>query len=578
MTVALPREDRERGVDHDRTADVVRGFGELLLDRGRLDEQGLRRAKLAEAKGAEPLHRLLPKLGMVSEQDVAECLADALGLPLASDAEYRAASVAPERVSASFLRQARIMPLEETGTELIIATADPLDDYAISAIRLYAQKTITVKVGLPADVDAALDRLFGQKEIDGELIEAVGAADAPADDDIERLRDLASEAPVVRIVNRLIVQAVEQRASDIHIKLFEQRLRVRYRIDGLLTEGETPPVALHAAIISRLKIMAGLDIAERRLPQDGRIRLAVRGRDIDLRVATMPIMHGEAVVLRILDRASVRLELETLGYGGDKLKAYRDALKRPNGVVLVTGPTGSGKTTTLYASLAELNSEEYKILTVEDPIEYQLAGTHQVQIKPAIGLSFAHVLRAMLRHDPDVIMVGEIRDLETVDIAIQAALTGHLVFSTLHTNSAAGTLTRHVDMGVEPYLLASTLNAIVAQRLVRRLCMACRQPFEPPPSLRGEIGLPIERPATLWRAVGCAVCGGSGYAGRLCAAEVLTMAEPIRALLMERSDAGALERLAREHGMQTMFEDGVAKALIGVTTVEEVMRVSREVD
>ncbi|NJO38052.1 MAG: type II/IV secretion system protein [Rhizobiales bacterium] len=380
---------------------------------------------------------------------------------LATDADYRAASAPPERPSAGFLRQARIMPLDDSETDLTIVMADPLDDYAINALRLYARKTIRVKVGLPGDVEAALEMLFGQKDGEGALIQARGDGGAAADDDIERLRDLASEAPVVRIVNRLIVKAVERRASDIHIEPFEQRLRVRYRIDGLLTEAETPPADLLAAIISRLKIMAGLNIAERRLPQDGRIRLAVRGRDIDLRVATMPIMHGEAVVLRILDRASVRLDLEALGFGGVRLETYRDGLTRPNGVILVTGPTGSGKTTTLYASLAELNSDERKILTVEDPIEYQLAGVHQVQIKPQIGLTFAHVLRAMLRHDPDVIMVGEVRDLETAEIAIQAALTGHLVFSTLHTNSAAGTLTRLLDMGAEPYLLASTLNAIV---------------------------------------------------------------------------------------------------------------------
>jgi general secretion pathway protein E len=434
-------------------------------------------------------------------------------------------------------------------------------------------------VGIPADIEAALERLFGRSGADGEIIQSVGEqSDLGAEDDVQRLRDLASEAPVVRIVNRLISRAVESRASDIHIEPLEHNLRVRYRIDGVLREVETPPLQLRAAIISRIKIMARLNIAERRLPQDGRIKLAVRGKDIDLRVATMPTMHGEAVVLRILDRASVALDFTPLGFEDAALAAYREALGRPNGIILVTGPTGSGKTTTLYTSLIELNTPDRKVLAVEDPIEYQLDGVNQVQIKPQIGLSFAHVLRSMLRHDPDVIMVGEIRDLETAQIAIQAALTGHLVLSTVHTNNAASTLTRLLDMGVEDYLMTSTLNAIVAQRLVRRLCQDCCKPYAPLPELLAQLGREGSDEVTFWRPEGCPKCNDTGYFGRISINEVLIMSDPIRRQILHHAEATELQRAALATGMRPMFQDGIGKAAAGVTTIEEVLRVTREVD
>jgi general secretion pathway protein E len=382
----------------------------------------------------------------------------------------------------------------------------------------------------------------------------------------------------VRIVNRLISKAVESRASDIHIEPLEQNLRVRYRVDGVLREVETPPVQLRAAMISRIKIMARLNIAERRLPQDGRIKLAVRGKDIDLRVATIPTMYGEAVVLRILDRGSVALDFTPLGFEGRALSNYREALVRPNGIILVTGPTGSGKTTTLYTSLIELNTPDRKVLAVEDPIEYQLDGVNQVQIKPQIGLSFAHVLRSMLRHDPDVIMVGEIRDLETAQIAIQAALTGHLVLSTLHTNNAASTLTRLLDMGVEDYLMTSTLNAIVAQRLVRRLCRDCFEPYRPLPEMLEQLGLEGREDITFWRPVGCPRCNDTGYYGRISINEVLVMSDPIRKQILHHAEATELQRVALGAGMRPMFQDGIEKAAAGVTTIEEVLRVTREVE
>jgi general secretion pathway protein E len=564
----MSNEDRE-GFD--------KRFGDLLVRRGKLDAGGLQRALRAGAAGAESLHTLLPKLGMLSESDVADALAETLGLELATRDDYPDEPAHDERLSVNFLRSSKIIPLSDTEDALTVAMADPLDDYAINALRLHAGKAVATKVGVPADIEAAFERLLTQNARDDDGVDDLGVGgDDDLVDDVERLRDLASEAPVVRIVNRLIASAVDQRASDIHIEPFEQSLRVRYRVDGMLKDGESVPKSLHAAMISRLKIMAGLNIAERRLPQDGRIRLAIRGRDIDLRVATMPIMHGEAVVLRILDRGSVQLDFDTLGFSSHALDAYRSGLMRPNGIVLVTGPTGSGKTTTLYTSLLELNTVDRKVLTVEDPIEYQLDGINQVQIKPQIELTFANVLRAMLRHDPDVIMVGEVRDLETAEIAIQAALTGHLVLSTLHTNNAAATLMRLIDMGVETFLLTSTLNVVVAQRLVRRLCMSCREPYTPLPKVVEQLGLSATDGARFWNAKGCDDCGQTGYHGRVSLNEVLVMNDAIRETLLGRSDAGTLHRIACSSGMVPMIQDGIDKVKTGVTTIEEVLRVTRE--
>jgi general secretion pathway protein E len=398
--------------------------------------------------------------------------------------------------------------------------------------------------------------------------------------DVERLKDLASEAPVIRLVNQTIARAVEQRASDIHIEPFEASLRLRYRIDGVLRDVEAPPNRFRAAIVSRVKIMAKLNIAERRLPQDGRIKLAIRGTPIDLRISTIPTMHGEGVVMRVLDRTGVQLDFATLGLGGAGLDTYLSILERTHGIVLVTGPTGSGKTTTLYTSLVRLNSPDKKILTVEDPIEYQLDGINQIQVKPGIGLSFANVLRSILRQDPDIVMIGEIRDVETAEIAIQAALTGHLVLSTLHTNDAAGTITRLLDMGVEDYLMTSTLNGVTAQRLVRMLCPHCRTRAPAMPELVAQLGL--ERYAAagseiqLYHPQGCEHCNDTGYFGRSSLTEVLVVTDEIRRLILKRAEAMELHRAAVQEGMRTMYDDGMAKALDGVTTVEEVLRVTRD--
>ena len=566
-------------VDEDQEPSFDERFGEVLVRRGKLDAPGLQRALRASKAGDERMHRLLPKLGMVAEKDVAEALAETLDLKIAAAADYPDEPVHDERLSVNFLKSSKIVPLSDTDRALTIAMADPLDDYTINSLRLYSRKAVNTKVGVPADIEAALERLFGQDSSVSDLVgEADGIGDAGLLDDVERLRDLASEAPVVRIVNRLITNAVEQRASDIHIEPFEQSLRVRYRVDGMLKDGETVSRDLHAAMISRVKIMAGLNIAERRLPQDGRIKLTVRGRDIDLRVATMPIMHGEAIVLRILDRGSVELNFDTLGFSGHSLDALRHSLAQPNGIILVTGPTGSGKTTTLYTSLLELNTLDRKVLTVEDPIEYQLEGINQVQIRPRIDLTFANVLRAMLRHDPDVIMVGEIRDLETAEIATQAALTGHLVLSTLHTNSAAATLMRLVDMGVEAFLLASTVNLVVAQRLVRRLCTTCRESYRPLPDMLRQLGLRGRDRRSFWRPRGCEACRQTGYSGRIGIHEVLTMRDPVRQEILREADASAIHKAALKAGMLPMIKDGIEKATSGVTTIEEVLRVTREIE
>jgi general secretion pathway protein E len=381
-------------------------------------------------------------------------------------------------------------------------------------------------------------------------------------------------------VNLLIARAVESRASDIHIEPFQNRLAVRYRIDGVLREGATPPPRLRAAIVSRIKIMAKLNIAERRLPQDGRIRIAVRGRDYDLRVATVPTLHGEGITMRILDRTSLVEDFAVLGFRPDALKRYLGLLDQPQGILLVTGPTGSGKTTTLYTSLMRLNTPERKIFTVEDPIEYQMDGINQVQVKPQINLTFAGILRTLLRHNPDIIMIGEMRDFDTAQIAIQAALTGHLVLSTLHTNDAASSITRLLDMKIEDYLVTSTVNGVMAQRLVRKLCEACRQPRRALPELIERIGLPLiagDADVAIYDPVGCPECHGSGYRGQTAVIEVLALSDAIRRLVLSRAEAREIQRVAVEEGMRTMYQDGLLKVLDGTTTIEEVLRVTRDV-
>jgi general secretion pathway protein E len=557
------------------------GLGAQLVAAGLLPAATLERAERLSAESGERLETVLTRLGFLTERDLAEALARLLDIPLAAARDYPASPVLDALFSRKFLRASRLVPLAETADGVVVAMADPFDREAAEAVRFATGKPVLRRVAFPADVDAALERLYGDgKSAISEIIDAAQQrADDAGGEDIERLKDSASEAPVIRLVNLLITRAVEGRASDIHIEPMDGELRVRYRIDGVLQEVEGPPQRLGSAVISRVKIMARLNIAERRLAQDGRIRLAVRGKDIDFRVSTSPTIHGESVVLRILDRSSLKLDFAALGFDEAMLGRYRSALRQPHGIVLVTGPTGSGKTTTLYASLLELNTPDKKLLTIEDPVEYQLKGINQVQVKPQIGLTFASALRSFLRQDPDIMMIGEIRDLETAQIAVQAALTGHLILSTLHTNDAASAITRLLDMGVEDYLLTSTINALVAQRLVRKLCPVCRQPHEALPELADRLQLPAlagSGPIVLHRAVGCSNCNGTGFHGRTSILEVLIVSDAIRQLVLRRAGSHSLQQLAEKEGMQSMQAHGLRKALAGLTTVEEVLRVTHD--
>ena len=557
-------------------------IGEILIARGKLDAAALERALRLQQESGEKLEQLLVTLGLCAQRDVAEAIATKLDLPLVDASGYPEFPILEERVSARFLRESRALPVREDETELALAMADPTDTYTIGAFEMVTGRSVRPMVAIPTELEAALERLYGsgksaQSQIIGDVETRVD--ELAFDADVQQLKDLAAEAPVIRLVSLLITNALETRASDIHVEPFENRLHVRYRIDGVLHDVESPPKRLAAAVISRIKIMANLDIAERRLPQDGRIRLRVQGKEIDLRVSTVPTMHGESVVMRILDKGGVALDFERLGFGADTLKGFLDVLMQPHGILLVTGPTGSGKTTTLYTALDRLNQPDVKILTVEDPVEYQMAGINQIQVKPQIDLTFANALRSIVRQDPDVIMIGEIRDLETAQIAVQSALTGHLVLSTVHTNDAPSTMNRLLDMGVEDYLLTSTIIGILAQRLVRTLCPHCKEEYTALPELVEEIKLrrfTQQKDITLWHAKGCKHCANTGYVGRVCILEMLPMTDPLRSMVMKHATATELRAEAIREGMLTMYEDGLRKALAGVTTFEEVLRVTRE--
>ncbi|HTB42409.1 MAG TPA: ATPase, T2SS/T4P/T4SS family [Acetobacteraceae bacterium] len=544
----------------------------ILIEQGHCDQHTLDRARRVAAESGHRLDAVLIQLGLVSERGLADAYARLLGVAVATPDRYPAAEpVLADRLNSRFLRHARAIPLAADGDTLVLAAADPLDPFTAAAAAVATERQVRLEVAVPIELEAALNRLY--PEADEAPRDA--SLDTPLEDDTERLKDLASEAPVIRLVNLLITRAVETQASDIHIEPFEDRLRVRYRYDGVLQEAETPPRQLAAAITSRIKIMARLDIAERRMPQDGRIKLAVRGQDVDFRVSTVPSLHGETVVLRILDRTAVTFDYAQLGLAAPLISKFGAALELPNGIVLVTGPTGSGKTTTLYTGLLALNTVTRKIVTVEDPIEYQLQGINQIQVHAQIGLTFASLLRSILRQDPNVIMVGEIRDGETAQMAVQAALTGHLVLSTLHTNSAAAAITRLRDMGVEDYLLTAVLRGVMAQRLVRRLCRACRQAVPAPPELVERFRLDRfaeAQPIMLYHAAGCPACRQTGYRGRTAIAEFLELNGEIERLIFSRADHTTIERAAVAQGMTVMFEAGLAAMLAGETTLEEVTR------
>ncbi len=482
-------------------------------------------------------------------------------------------------ISSRFLRENLIVPVEMKNRRLVVMMAEPERADLIQALR-FATGTEIEAVGCDrATLQEYIERLYGKEATINRIIENIDqiSFEQPSEEeeDISHLKDLASEAPIIKLVNIIITRAVENRASDIHIEPYEDELKVRYRIDGVLHDVESIPRRLQPALVSRVKIMAKLNIAERRLPQDGKIRLKVLGKDIDMRVSTIPVLYGESVVIRLLDRESIFISLENLGFPEDTLNDFNSLIKRAHGIILVTGPTGSGKTTTLYAALDKINTPDKKIITVEDPVEYQLKGVNQIQVKPQIGLNFANTLRHIVRQDPDIIMIGEIRDLETAEIAIQSALTGHLVFSTLHTNDAPSAITRLIDMGVEGYLLASTIRGVLAQRLVRVICNSCKElDREITEEERRLLGIDPEVP--LYRGRGCEECAGTGYRGRTGIFELLLVDEDIRRLITRNVDSSRLKKEAKDRGMRTLIEDGAEKIKRGITTISEVLRVTQE--
>ena len=561
-------------------ASETKPLGQLLRERGLISEDDLKNALALQQEKPDKLGRILIDLGYVAERDVLATISDQLKVPVFG-AEYPAVPIEPDRLPFRFLRTFNVIPVHLENNILTLVLADPLDLETQNSIRLRTGFALQIFLACEAEIQAQLERLYGGEENTTEkLIETLG--DFGADDEnIEHLRDLASEAPVIRLVNLIISRAIESRASDIHIEPFEKELRLRYRVDGVLQNMDPPPNALRAAIISRIKLMAKLNIAERRLPQDGRIKLKVLGREIDLRVSTLPTMYGESVVMRILDRSNSSLiDLRRLGFPDDLYEKICQMTSKPHGIFLVTGPTGSGKSTTLYSALKRINIPDRKIITIEDPIEYQMDGINQIHVNPQIGLTFAAGLRHIVRQDPDVIMIGEIRDLETADIAIRSSLTGHLVFSTVHTNDAPSAVTRLVDMGVEDYLLASSLIGILAQRLVRVNCKECKKAEKVPAGLLQEASFDVTGLGEfieLQKGSGCKQCDYTGYESRIGIFELLDIDDAMRHLIVKTADATVLKEEAVRSGMRTLKHDGWSKVLAGLTTPDEVLRVTQEV-
>ncbi|MCJ9430042.1 GspE/PulE family protein [Kordiimonas marina] len=546
-------------------------FGGYLVERGLLADAAWARVQDVLQEARQGLAATLTGLGLLSEKDLAAALGKHYCLPHAEPQDWPLEPLSIADINPTFLSHYHILPTTDAGDTIEAILGDPTNDYAVKALSFATGKPVRPKIATLREVETAINRLyFGDAGPSDELSEVEDLAN-----DVDRLKELAADAPVIRFVDRMIDDALSKRASDIHVEPIDGRLQIRFRVDGILIEMNGPSRDMTAAVISRLKIMSGLDIAERRLPQDGRMRVRAHGKEIDFRVSTAPTAQGEAVVLRLLDRGAVVLNFDALGFDDIVKKPFRSALRQPDGIVLVTGPTGSGKTTTLYTGLSELNQPENKILTVEDPVEYVIEGLGQVQVDNRIGRTFAGTLRTFLRQDPDIIMVGEIRDEETAGIAIQASLTGHLVLSTLHTNSAAAAIARLVDMGVEDYLLASTLRVVMAQRLVRTLCENCKEQHTPEPELLQDLGLDSEA-GPFFAAKGCDACHGSGYLGRTMIAEILVIDRAMEKAIIERKTGAELEDLARQNGMRTLFEHGIQKVSEGNTSLTEVLRVTRE--
>jgi general secretion pathway protein E len=560
--------------------EVVRAFLDHLQECGLLDAMACDRAAAVQTQTGQRIDDVLSQLGLVTDAALLQSLADFCDLPLIDLVNLPPEPVLPEALKADFLRRNRVVPLQADARQLAVAVADPFARDVLDAIAYHVEMPVVAALSAPRNIDLALSRLYGLS--DGEAAAEAAPRDANSaayEDDIQRLRDMASEAPIIRLVHRLIASAVGQGASDIHVEPAADSVRVRYRIDGVMEEVERLPPDVQTGVATRIKILGNLNIAERRLPQDGRSKFVLGGREIDLRVSTTPILHGESIVLRILDSEQVDLTFDALGFDHPTQAELAALLARPNGIILVTGPTGSGKTTTLYSALTTLNSAERKIFTVEDPIEYQLPGVNQMQIKPLIGLDFVHCLRSILRQDPDVIMIGEMRDAETASTAIRAALTGHLVLSTLHTNSASASVTRLLDMGVEDYLLGSSLSCVLAQRLVRKLCPNCAIPLRDAKlqeRLAAELGEAAnQQPARLRQSGGCAACKSTGFRGRTTIAELLIIDDNVRTTIKRGTTDRDIEKVGLRNGMRTLYRSGVAKVLAGETTLEEVLRVAR---
>ncbi len=546
---------------------------EFLLEQGALTPEQLQAAQAQAAKTGQPLKRVVVRQGLLSEQDLAGLVAMQSGTTCVDLSNYLIKPEVVQLVPEPLARKHTLIPVFKIGETLTVAVEDPLNFFAIDELRLKTKCDIKTVVAGESSIRQAIDQYYGAAGTIAEVAQAIKEAALPQKDE-----EAAEEAPIIRLVNLLIMQAVKERSSDIHIEPGDGTLRTRFRVDGVLREVNGPPPHLHSAIVSRIKVLAKLDIAEKRKPQDGRFRLKMEGKNIDLRVSTVPTQFGEKVVMRLLDSASAILSLEQLGLDEPLRVQVERLIRSPHGILLVTGPTGSGKTTTLYAALSLINDTSRNIITIEDPIEYQLAGVNQVQVNPKADVTFASALRSFLRQDPNVIMVGEIRDRETAEIAVQAALTGHLVFSTLHTNDASSSLTRLVEMGVEPFLIASSVVGVLAQRLVRVICAKCKEPYHPEANIVSEFHL--QESASLSRGTGCPSCQQSGYKGRIGIYELLPMTEAIKGLVVAKAPAHAIRDAARKAagksaGMRTLREDGLAKALAGVTTIEEVVRVTQ---
>jgi type IV pilus assembly protein PilB len=546
----------------------------LLLERGLITDEELDGALAEQRRSGQPLGRLLVEQGILQAADLARVVAESAGLEFLDLDEHPLDPMATASIPDAMARRYVALPVSWDGDTLVVAMADPSNVVAIDDIRSITRADVRVAVASPAAIVAAIDR---SHRVDADVEETTLALDTGEDEeDLGRLREVTEDAPIVRLVNLLIRQGVQDRASDIHIEPAERDVRIRYRVDGVLHDVMRTPKRVQAGLVSRLKIMADLNIAERRVPQDGRVSLSMTGRQVDLRVATLPTVFGEKVVLRILDKGTAMLDLADLGFLPGTMARYESVFTKPYGTILVTGPTGSGKSTTLYATLNRLSDPTKNIITVEDPVEYRIPDINQVQVNVKAGLSFAAALRSILRSDPDIILVGEIRDRETATIAMEAAITGHLVLSTLHTNDAVSTPTRLVEMGLEPYLVSSAVDCIVAQRLARRLCDRCKEPYAPTTADLAAVDWDDDlagAPERLWRPVGCGVCARKGYLGRFALHEVLLVTEELESLIAERAHSEDLRKVAVAQGMQTLRQAGLTQMRVGVTSLEEVLRV-----